>query len=57
VSWVVWRLFRGEAIALFDPDFLKIAIWSGLSTGFAWVTAAVAALILGFQRRAARRMS
>ena len=56
VTWIVWRLVRGDAISLFDTNFLRIVIWSGVSTAFAWVTAAIAAVILGFQRRAARRI-
>jgi hypothetical protein len=55
-TWMVWRLVRGDALLLFDAGFVRVVIWSGVSTGFAWVTAAVAALVLGFQRRAARRM-
>ncbi len=53
VTWVAWRLFQG--VSVFDSGFLRALIWSGVSTGFAWVTAAVAAVILGFQRRIARR--
>ena len=57
VSWVVWRIFTGDAMSLFETGFVKILIWSGASTAFAWVTAAVAAVVLGFQRHSARRMS
>jgi hypothetical protein len=56
LTWFVWRLFHGAALSMFDSGFLRVLIWSGVSTGFAWVTAAVAAVILGFQRRTARRM-
>ena len=56
LAWVLWHVFRGEVTTLFDAGFVKVLIWSGLSTGFAWVTAAIAAVVLGFQRRVARRM-
>jgi anti-sigma factor RsiW len=56
VSWVVWRIFTGDAMSLFETGFVRVLIWSGASTAFAWVTAAVAAVVLGFQRHAARRI-
>lgn len=56
VSWIVVRLFTGNILSLLESGFLNILIWSGASTLFAWLTAAVAAVMLGGQRRAARRI-
>jgi anti-sigma factor RsiW len=56
VTWIVFRLFTGGMLSVLEYGFVKIVIWSGASTLFAWVTAAVVAVMLGSQRRAVRRM-
>lgn len=55
-TWILVRLFSDNMLALFESGFVKILIWSGASTVFAWLTAAVVAVALGAQRRAVRRM-
>ncbi|MBZ5591245.1 MAG: zf-HC2 domain-containing protein [Acidobacteriia bacterium] len=56
VTWIVFRLFTGGMLSVLEFGFVRIVIWSGASTLFAWLTAAVAAVMLGSQRRAVRRM-
>jgi anti-sigma factor RsiW len=56
ITWVVFRLFTGGMLSVLEYGFVKMLIWSGASTVFAWVTAAVAAVMLGNQRRAVRRI-
>ena len=56
VTWIVFRLFTGGMLSVLDYGFVRILVWSGASTAFAWVTAAVAAVMLGSRRRAVRRM-
>jgi anti-sigma factor RsiW len=55
VAWVVFRLFSGGMLSVLESGFVTISIWLGASTVFAWLTAAVAAVMLG-SRRAVRRM-
>ena len=56
LSWVMVRLFANGLLSLFDSGFVKILVWSAASTVLAWLTAAVGAVVLSGQRRAARRM-
>jgi len=56
VTWVVFRLFSGGMISVFQAGFLTILIWSGATTVLAWLTAAVAAVMLGSRRKAVRRL-
>jgi anti-sigma factor RsiW len=56
VTWVMFRLFSGGMISVFQAGFVTILIWSGATTVLAWLTAAVAAVMLGSRRRAMRRM-
>jgi anti-sigma factor RsiW len=56
LSWVMVRLFANGLLSLFESGFMKILVWSAASTLLAWLTAGVAAMVLGSQRRAARRM-
>jgi len=55
VAWIVFRLFSGGMLAVLESGFVTILIWLGASTLFAWLTAAVAAVMLG-GRRSVRRM-
>jgi anti-sigma factor RsiW len=54
VAWVVFRLFTGGMLSVVESSFVTILEWLGASTLFAWLTAAVAAVMLG-GRRAVRR--
>jgi len=56
VTWILFRLFTGGLLSVVEYGFIRIVIWSGASTVFAWLTAAVAAVMLGSQRRATRRV-
>jgi anti-sigma factor RsiW len=56
VTWILFRLFTGGLLSVVEYGFVRIVIWSGASTVFAWLTAAVAAVMLGSQRRATRRV-
>lgn len=55
VAWVVFRLFSGGMLSVLETSFVTILEWLGASTLFAWLTAAVAAVMLG-GRRSVRRM-
>lgn len=55
VVWVVFRLFTGGMLSVVESSFVTILEWLGASTLFAWLTAAVAAVMLG-SRRVVRRM-
>jgi anti-sigma factor RsiW len=55
VAWVVFRLFTGGMLSVMESSFVTILEWLGASTLFAWLTAAVAAVMLG-SRRVVRRM-
>lgn len=55
VVWVVFRLFTGGMLSVMESSFVTILEWLGASTLFAWLTAAVAAVMLG-SRRVVRRM-
>jgi anti-sigma factor RsiW len=55
VAWVVFRLFNGGMSSVVESSFVTILEWLGASTLFAWLTAAVAAVMLG-SRRVVRRM-
>jgi len=55
VAWVVFRLFSGGMLSVVESSFVTILKWLGASTVFAWLTAAVAAVMLG-SRRGVRRM-
>ena len=55
VAWIVFRLFSGGMLAVLESGFVTILIWLGASTLFAWLTAAVAAVMLG-GRRSVRRI-
>jgi cation transporter-like permease len=55
VAWVVFRLFSGGMLSVVETSFVTILEWLGASTLFAWLTAAVAAVMLG-SRRVVRRM-
>ncbi len=55
VAWVVFRLFSGGMLSVVETSFVTILTWLGASTLFAWLTAAVAAVMLG-SRRVVRRM-
>ena len=55
VAWVVFRLFNGGMLSVVESSFVTILEWLGASTLFAWLTAAVAAVMLG-SRRVVRRM-
>jgi anti-sigma factor RsiW len=55
VAWVVFRLFSGGMLSVVETSFVTILTWLGASTVFAWLTAAVAAVMLG-GRRSVRRM-
>jgi anti-sigma factor RsiW len=55
VAWVVFRLFSGGMLSVVETSFVTILEWLGASTVFAWLTAAVAAVMLG-SRRVVRRM-
>jgi anti-sigma factor RsiW len=55
VAWVVFRLFNGGMLSVMESSFVTILEWLGASTLFAWLTAAVAAVMLG-SRRVVRRM-
>jgi anti-sigma factor RsiW len=55
VAWVVFRLFTGGMLSVVETSFVTILTWLGASTVFAWLTAAVAAVMLG-GRRSVRRM-
>lgn len=55
VAWVVFRLFTGGMLSVVESSFVTILKWLGASTLFAWLTAAVAAVMLG-SRRVVRRM-
>ena len=54
VAWVVFRLFTGGMLSVVESSFVTILEWLGASTLFAWLTAAVAAIMLG-GRRVVRR--
>ena len=56
VTWIVFRLFTGGLLSVVQVGFVRILMWSGASTVFAWLTAAVAAVMLGIERRATRRL-
>ncbi len=55
VAWVVFRLFNGGMLSVVESSFVTILEWLGASTLFAWLTAAVAAVMLG-SRRGVRRI-
>ena len=55
VAWVVFRLFNGGMSSVVESSFVTILEWLGASTLFAWLTAAVAAVMLG-SRRGVRRI-
>ena len=55
VAWVMFRLFSGGMLSVVETSFVTILEWLGASTLFAWLTAAVAAVMLG-SRRVVRRM-
>ena len=55
VAWVVFRLFTGGMLSVMESSFVTILEWLGASTLFAWLTAAVAAVMLG-SRRGVRRI-
>jgi len=55
VVWVMFRLFSGGMLSVVETSFVTILEWLGASTLFAWLTAAVAAVMLG-SRRVVRRM-
>jgi len=55
VAWVVFRLFNGGMLSVVESSFVTILEWLGASTLFAWLTAAVAAVMLG-SRRVVRRI-
>jgi len=55
VVWVVFRLFTGGMLSVVESSFVTILEWLGASTLFAWLTAAVAAVMLG-SRRGVRRI-
>jgi anti-sigma factor RsiW len=55
VAWIVFRLFSGGMLSVVESSFVTILEWLGASTLFAWLTAAVAAVMLG-SRRSVRRM-
>jgi hypothetical protein len=54
VAWVVFRLFSGGMLSVVESSFVTILKWLGASTVFAWLTAAVAAVMLGSRRRVRR---
>lgn len=56
VTWFLVKLVSGGLLAVIESGFLNAMVWSAGSTGVAWLTAAVAAVMLGSQRRRARRM-
>ena len=55
LTWILVRLFSGGMLSVFEPGFLTILVWSGISTVFAWLTAAVAAVMVGSRLRGVRR--
>jgi len=56
LTWVMFRLFTGGLLSVVEYGFVRILIWSGVSTVLAWLTAGVAVVMLGGRRRAVRRM-
>ena len=55
--WFVFRVFTGGALVVMGANLVRLGTWSAASTILVWLTAAVAALVLGKRRRELRRVS
>lgn len=53
--WLIVQLIRGGPAAIWNGGFLQTSLWVTASTVLAWLTAGVAAVVLGHQRRLVRR--
>ena len=56
-GWVMIRVFTGGWFALHDPGFVSFGTGLFVITIFTWLTAGVAAVLLGHQRQVERRLS
>ena len=53
--WFVARIFTGGALVIMGTNLVRFGTWSAASTILVWLTAAVAALVLGKRRSELRR--
>jgi uncharacterized membrane protein YphA (DoxX/SURF4 family) len=54
-TWAIVRLLSGGFLIALDSRFMQTLIWLTGSTVLVWLTAGVAAVLLGHNRRVARR--
>ena len=55
--WFLFRVLTGGALVIMGANLVRLGTWSAVSTGLGWLTAAVAAIVLGKRRRELRRVS
>jgi len=54
-SWFVLKIFTGGAFVIMGANLVRFGTFSAISTVMVWLTAAVAAMLLGKHRRELRR--
>jgi len=54
-SWFVLKIFTGGALVIMGANLVRFGTFSAISTVMVWLTAAVAAMLLGKRRRELRR--
>lgn len=55
--WFLARVLTGGALVIMGTNLVRLGTWSAASTVLVWLTAAVAAMVLGKRRRELRRLS